>query len=149
VPYLVSEFDNGLDIFLRLSRRNPHQAQTILQPYEPHQFLKKGDSLDRHVITIQVMAIPDVSPSHQDPVCSALKCSQDVVRRDGGGTHDPDGSEIDRVLKPAHPCQIRCTVSAPVAEKGEDSGFKTVFRHFSLLGLDFAPCYTSALLICA
>jgi hypothetical protein len=128
-PYLFREFGNGADIFLSLSRRNPHQAQTILQPHEPHKFLKKGDPLDGHVITIQVMAIPDVSPSHHDPVCSALKSPQHVVRRDRSRAHDPDGPEVDRVLKAAHPCQIRRTIRAPVAEKGEDSGFKTILCH--------------------
>jgi len=83
------------------------------------------------------MAIPDVSPSHQDPVCSALKSLQHVVRRNSGRAHDPDGPEVGGVLKPAHPRQIRRAVSTPVAEKGEDSGFKTVFCHLSLLGLDF------------
>ena len=123
-PYHFREFGNSVDIFLSLSRRNPHQAQTVLQPHEPYESLKKGDPLDGHVITIQVMAIADVSPSHQDPVRSALKRSQEVMRRYGGGTHDPYGPEVGGVLKPAHPCQIRCTVSTPVAEKGQDSGFK-------------------------
>jgi len=128
-PYLFREFGNGANIFLSLSRRNPHQAQTILQPHEPYESLKKGDPLDGHVITIQVMAIPDVSPSHQDPVCSALKSPQHVVRRDRSRAHDPDGPEVHRVLKAAHPCQIRRTIRAPVAEKGEDSGFKAILCH--------------------
>jgi hypothetical protein len=128
-PYLFRKFGNGADVLLSLSRRNPHKAQTILQPDEPHQFLKEGDSLDGHVITVQVMAIPDVSPSHQDPVCPALKSLQHMVRRNSGRAHDPDGPEVGGVLKPAHSCQIRRTVSTPVAEKGEDSGFKRSLVH--------------------
>jgi hypothetical protein len=128
-PYLFRKIRNGADILLSLSRRDPHKAQTILESHEPHESLKKGDPLDGHVITIQVMAIPDVSPSHQDPVCSALKSPEQVVRRDRSRAHDPDGPEVDRVLEAAHPCQIRRTIRAPVAEKGEDSGFKTLFIH--------------------
>ena len=40
---------------------------------EPQQFLQEGHPLDGHVITVQVMAVADVSPAHQHPVRTALK----------------------------------------------------------------------------
>jgi len=39
------------------------------------------------------------------------------------GTGEPDNPEVGRVLKPAYPGQIRCTVTAPVTQKRRDFGF--------------------------
>lgn len=58
--------------------------ESALQPYEIQELLKKGDSLYGHVITIQVMAVPDMSPPDQDAVRPALEGPQEMMRGDGG-----------------------------------------------------------------
>jgi hypothetical protein len=39
-----------------------------------------GDPLAGHVITVQVMAVTDVSAPHKDAVCTFLEGLQDMVR---------------------------------------------------------------------
>jgi hypothetical protein len=46
---------------------------TALKAHESQQFLKKGDSFYCHVITVQVMAVADVSTAHQYPVGAVLQ----------------------------------------------------------------------------
>jgi len=38
------------------------------------QLLQESDAFDSHVITVQVMAIADMSPPHQHPVGTILQC---------------------------------------------------------------------------
>jgi hypothetical protein len=77
------------------------------------------------------MAISKVSPAHQDPVRTALKSSQDVMRRYGARAHDPNYPNVRRVTEATDAGQICCAVSAPVAQKGNDHGFKILQFHFS------------------
>jgi hypothetical protein len=51
-------------------------------------------------ITLQVMAITDVSAAYKYPVTPPLKGFQDKGRIDATGTHDAYCPEIGRVLEP-------------------------------------------------
>jgi hypothetical protein len=78
------------------------------------------------------MAVSDVSPAHQDPVGSALKGPQYVVRRYGRRTHDSNRPDIVRVSQPAYTCQIGRSICTPVTHKSDYLWFKTcLFHHFS------------------
>jgi hypothetical protein len=53
--------------------------QTSVQPYKFEQLLQKSHAFDRHVITVQVMAIAEMSPADQNSVRAALKRPQDMM----------------------------------------------------------------------
>jgi hypothetical protein len=76
------------------------------------------------------MAVSEVSPADQDAVRTALKRSQDMMRRYGTRTHHPDYPDVRRITQPADPGQIGGTVCTPVAQKGNDPGLKILFIHF-------------------
>lgn len=79
------------------------------------------------------MAVADMSAAHQDTVGSALKCTQDVVRRYRGGTHYPDGTNIGRVCQSAYTCQISRPICTPVTHKSDDFRLKSILVHIFLL----------------
>jgi len=79
------------------------------------------------------MAVADMSPAHQDAVGPALKCTQNVVRRYRGGTHDPDGTNIGRVCQSAYTCQISRPICTPVTHKSDDFRLKSILVHIFLL----------------
>jgi hypothetical protein len=107
-------------------------VQPALQTHEGEEFLEKGHPFDRHIITVQVMAVSDVSPPNQHTVRTVLKCSQHMMRGYGGRTHHPYRSYIRGVLEPAHTGQIGCAVGAPVAHKGYNFRLKMIFSHLYL-----------------
>jgi hypothetical protein len=129
----IGKICNHLDKLLRLGRGNPFQVQAVPQPHEIEEFLKKRHSLDGHVITVQVMAVADMSPAHKDRVGTALERPQNVVRRDGGRAHDSDGPDIGRVLQAADTRKVGCAVSAPVAHKRDYLRLKNILFHLALL----------------
>jgi len=53
--------------------------QAPLESHKCQQFLQERNSFDGHMITVQVMAVTDVSPAHQDAVGAFLKRSQKMV----------------------------------------------------------------------
>jgi hypothetical protein len=61
--------------------------------------LRHPDLLFSLNITFQVMAITDMSPTHQDAVPSHLKGRDDECRIYPAGAHNPNGSQVGRVLK--------------------------------------------------
>jgi hypothetical protein len=75
------------------------------------------------------MAITDVSATHKNAVRAFLKRLQDLMRPYGRGTKGADGSKIGRVLKATDTGQVRPGVRAPVAEKADYGGFKSLVRH--------------------
>jgi len=70
--YGFRKIPNDLDELLRLGRRNPCQMHSSLQPHEGEQILNKRDTLDGHVITIQVMTVADMSTADEDTVGATL-----------------------------------------------------------------------------
>ena len=53
--------------------------QSFLKPYKLQEFLEKCYSFDRHVITVQVMAVTDMSPAHKYTIRTALKGSENEM----------------------------------------------------------------------
>jgi len=78
------------------------------------------------------MAVAGVSAGHPNAVRTVTKGRQYEFRSDPGRAGHPDDPEIGRVLKPADPRQIRCTVTAPVTEKGCDFWFPIAHSLISL-----------------
>jgi len=76
------------------------------------------------------MAISKVSPADQDPVRTALKRPQDVMRRYSARAHYPNYPNVRRVTEATDAGQICCAVSAPVAQKGNDLWLKILQFHF-------------------
>jgi hypothetical protein len=75
--------------------RDPLTSQALsLNPTKGQQLPQKFDPSICRVITIQVMAVPQVSPTHKYTVCSLLKGKQDVVRGNAGRTHHPYDPDI-------------------------------------------------------
>jgi hypothetical protein len=90
-------------------------VETVGQPDKAEQFLHKGDPFGCHVITVQVMAIADMSPAHQHAVSPALQCSQNKMGRNAGRAHHAHRPHIDRVGQPVDAGQVGCPIGAPVA----------------------------------
>ena len=74
------------------------------------------------------MTVTDVSPGHQNPISTHLKCLEDEIGIDTSGTHHADNPHIGRILKTAHTRQISSRIGAPVAGKGDYSRSKS-FSH--------------------
>ncbi len=80
------------------------------------------------------MAVAGVSAGHPHAVRTMAKGCQYEFRGNPGRAGHPDDSEIGRVLKSAYPRQIRCTVTAPVTEKGCDFWFPIAHALISYVG---------------
>jgi len=116
--------------FRPFRRGNPPGAQTIrLDPAECQELSQKTDPLVGCVITIQVMAFPEVSPAHKNAVYPLLEGPQDMVRRHAGRAHHANRSNIARVLQSTNPSQVSSGVCSPRTQKTHDLRLKTVFRH--------------------
>lgn len=96
---------------------------------EIKEFLQESDPFDGHVITIQVMAVTDVSPAHQHTVRTTLKCSQNMMGRYGSGAHHTDGAHIGWVLEAADPCEVGCAIRTPVTKKCQYFGLENFRFH--------------------
>ncbi len=68
-------------------------------------------------ITLQVMAIADMSPGHQDAVRTLGKCVEQKARMDASRTHQPDQTYVGWILQARNACQVGTGISAPVADK--------------------------------
>ena len=79
------------------------------------------------------MAVPDVSPAHQNPVRSALKGTENKMGGYRGRTHDPNGMNVRGILHSAYPGKISRAIGAPVAKKCDDFRFESILFHLSLL----------------
>jgi len=123
---LLSEVSDHLGKPHSLCGRDPIKIEPIfLKPRESQKILQYGHTLDGHIVSFDIMAIPDVAASHQHSIRSFLKGLQDMVRRNRGRTHDADRPGIGRVLQPTDSGQIRTTVTAPVAQESNDLGIET------------------------
>jgi hypothetical protein len=68
-------------------------------------------------ITVQVMAVADVSPGNQYAVRTHLKCLQDEIRVDTARTHYPDNTHIGWILKTADSCKVGSRICTPATCK--------------------------------
>jgi len=48
--------------------------QTLFETDKGQKFLQKSDAFNSHIITVQVMAIADMSPPHQHAIGTILQC---------------------------------------------------------------------------
>ena len=81
------------------------------------------------MITVQVMAVSNMSAANQNPVGIALKRPQDMMGRDGCRAHDADGPYIGWILHPAHSGQVGSAIGAPVTHKSDYFRFKFFYFH--------------------
>jgi len=79
------------------------------------------------------MAVTDVSPTHQDPICTALEGAENKMGGYRSRAHDPNGMNVRGILHSAYPGKVSRSISTPVAEKCDNFGFKLIFFHLSLL----------------
>jgi hypothetical protein len=84
------------------------------------------------------MAVTRVSPGDPHAVGPVTKRSQYELGADAPGARHSDHPEIGRVLKPADPCQVRCTITAPMTKKSCNLGFPVFHSHLLLTTMRFA-----------
>jgi hypothetical protein len=104
---------------------------------EVQKLLQKSHPFLGHRITLQVMAVANVSPSYEYAVDPLLKSFDHVVGGDSRRTHDPNYPDVGRVLNSAYARKVRSGIGTPVTEKGQERGLKMILvrRHeFSFLG---------------
>ena len=81
--------------FWSFRRRDPLTSQALsLDPTEGQELSEKSHPPICRIITIQVMAVPQVSPTHKYTVRTLLKGKQDMVRGNTGGTHHPHDPNV-------------------------------------------------------
>jgi len=85
-------------------------------------------------ITLQVMAIAEMSPGDQNAVRPLFVGFQDKYRIHAPGTHHPYRTDIGGVLKPGNSCQVGTRIGTPVAEKCNDFRFKLSHNIILILG---------------
>jgi hypothetical protein len=73
-------------------------------------------------ITLQVMAVTDVSARYQGPVATLSQRSGDEHRIHSARAHHPDGANVGGVLHAGHPGQVGPGVGAPVTQERGDFG---------------------------
>ena len=86
-------------------------ADMLQEPFE------QGEFSSGVVITFQVMAVARVSPGDPDAVGALTQCGKDEFGAHPAAAGYPDNPEIGRVLETAYPGQVRCAITAPVAEE--------------------------------
>jgi hypothetical protein len=78
----------------------------------------------RFDITFQVMAVTEVSASHQHAIGTVLEALEDKIGIYPPGAHHPDDTKIRGILKSTDASQIRRRICTPVAGKGDDPWFE-------------------------
>jgi hypothetical protein len=124
---------DNLNKFLSFGRRDPFQVHPSLQTDEFKQRLNKCYPFDGHVITIQVMAVTDVSPAYQNTIGTTLQGAQNMMCGNRCRAHDPYRTDVGGIRHPADTGQVRSTVRTPVAQKGDYFRFKSFITHCFLL----------------
>ena len=115
------------------SSGDPFQPEAVLfDAGKGEKLFHHRDSFGCHVITVQVMAIADVSAAHKNAVSTFLESLENVVRRYGGRAHHPNVTDVGRVLQPTDSRQVSPGISAPVAEKRQNFRFESCHIKHSL-----------------
>ncbi len=70
-----------------------------------------------------------MSATHKNTVNSLLKGTQHMMGRHAPGTHDPDNTDICRVLHTTDPSQVSSGIRSPGTQKTDDVGFKVLVVH--------------------
>ena len=69
------------------------------------------------------MTVADVSAGYQDAVSPFQESLEQKAVIDPAGAHEPDQTNIGRILDAGHPRQIGPGIGAPVADEGQYLGF--------------------------
>ena len=102
----------------------PLQPQTaLIDPQQPEQLPGFFNDLLASYITFQVMTVADVSAGHQDAVRPFQESLEQKAVIYPAGAHEPDQTDIGRILHAGHPGQISPGIGTPVADEGEYVGF--------------------------
>ena len=80
VGYFFCEVGDHPGKLLGFGRGVPFQVKASPKAHEFKHFLDKGDAFDGHVITVQVMAVADVSATDQNSIGTFLKSFESMVR---------------------------------------------------------------------
>jgi hypothetical protein len=81
------------------------------------------------LITVQVIAFTDVSAADKDAVHPLLECEQDVMGGDTATAHDPNHTDVGRVLQTTDPSQVSSGIRSPGAEEADDFRFEILGAH--------------------
>lgn len=81
------------------------------------------------IITIQVIAFPQVSAAHKNAVNPLLKTAQQMMGRHAPRAHDPDDTDICRVLHTTDPSQVSSGICSPGTQKTDNMGFEIGVVH--------------------
>ena len=73
------------------------------------------------------MAFAGMSPGYPDAVSTFTQGSEEKLRVHSSSAGDSNHPYVGWVFHPSDPCQVGCTVAAPVAQKCNNFGFP--FRH--------------------
>ena len=119
--------------FRSLSGRDPGSAQALLiQAVEGKQLLEEANAFAGGVITVQVIAVPDVSAAHEQAVHPLLECEQHMVHGDASAAHNPHNPNVGGILEPTDPGQVSSGVGSPGAEETKDLGLEIGLAHDTL-----------------
>jgi hypothetical protein len=132
---LVEHVGGHLHELCGLSRRNPRKVESPrFQADMFEQVFEESKLTPCVVITFQVMAVSGVSPGNPDPVGAMPESGQNEFWAHPGGAGYAYNPYVGRVLQAADPGQIRCPVTAPVAQEG--CYFRLPIIHKHLLRVD-------------
>jgi len=70
-----------------------------------------------------------MSPAHKNTVRPLMKRLQYMMGRNTPGTHNPDDTDVSRVLHTTDPSQVSGGIRSPGAEKSNDMRFKSCVAH--------------------
>jgi hypothetical protein len=119
--------------FRSLRGGDPGGAQApLVQAVEGEQLLQEANAFPGGVITVQVIAVPDVSAAHEQAVHPFLEGEQHVVHGDASAAHHPHNTDVGGILKPTDPGQVSSGVGSPGAEETKDLGLEIGLAHDKL-----------------
>ncbi len=97
------------------------------------------------------MTFTELSAAGKDTIGTLNKTLEDKGRIDPAGTHNPDSSQVWGILEPGNSGRISGCITAPVAEKTQDTGVK-LFTHSYTSAVSFsgiAPKASICEIICS
>jgi len=70
-------------------------------PFKPQPFWREADELEHllhhsyplggYIVSLSIMALPNMAARHQNTICTLLKGFEDKMGRDSATAHHPDG----------------------------------------------------------
>src|SRR3990172_9773793 len=88
------------------------------------QTLERNPSASCMVVACCIVAVSGMAAWNKDSVRALFKCLDNKERVNASCARELYNPYIRLIFHPACACQIRARISAPVADKGYDFGFK-------------------------